>query len=32
MDTHREPHFDGTNFPHYCAKMDYYLETVDLGV
>jgi hypothetical protein len=32
MDTHRPPHFDGTNFPYYSARMAYYLEAVDLGV
>jgi hypothetical protein len=32
MDTHRPPHFDGTNFPYYCARMACYLEVVDLGV
>jgi hypothetical protein len=32
MDTHRPPHFDGTNFPYYSARMACYLETVDLGV
>jgi hypothetical protein len=32
MDTHRLPHFDGTNFPYYSARMACYLEVVDLGV
>jgi hypothetical protein len=32
MDTHRPPHFDGTNFPYYSAIMACYLEVVDLGV
>jgi hypothetical protein len=32
MDTHRPPHFDGTNFPYYSASMACYLEVVDLGV
>jgi hypothetical protein len=32
MDTHRPPHFDGTNFPYYSARMACYLEVVDLGV
>jgi hypothetical protein len=32
MDTHRSPHFDGTNFPYYSARMACYLEAVDLGV
>jgi hypothetical protein len=32
MDTHRTPHFDGTNFPYYSARMAYYLEAVDLCV
>jgi hypothetical protein len=32
MDTHRPPHFDGTNFPYYGARMACYLEVVDLGV
>ena len=32
MDTSRPPHFDGTNFPYYCARMACYLEVVDLGV
>lgn len=32
MDTHRPPHFDGTNFPYYSARMACYLEAVDLGV
>jgi hypothetical protein len=32
MDTHRPPHFDGTNFPYYSARMTCYLEVVDLGV
>jgi hypothetical protein len=32
MDTHRPPHFDGTNFPYYYARMACYLEVVDLGV
>jgi hypothetical protein len=30
MDTHRPPHFDGTNFSYYSARMACYL--VDLGV
>jgi hypothetical protein len=32
MDTHRPPHFDGTNFSYYSARMACYLEAVDLGV
>jgi hypothetical protein len=32
MDTHRPPHFDGTNFLCYSARMACYLEAVDLGV
>jgi hypothetical protein len=32
MDTHRPPHFDGTNFPYYSARIVCYLEAVDLGV
>jgi hypothetical protein len=32
MDTHRSPHFDGTNFPYYSARMACYLEAVDLGI
>jgi hypothetical protein len=32
MDTHRPPHFNGTNFPYYSARMTCYLEVVDLGV
>jgi hypothetical protein len=32
MDIHRPPHFDGTNFPYYSARMACYLEAVDLGV
>ena len=32
MDTSRPPHFDGTNFPYYRARMACYLEMVDLGV
>jgi hypothetical protein len=32
MDTHRPPHFDGTNFSYYSARMTCYLEAVDLGV
>jgi hypothetical protein len=32
MDTHRPPHFDGTNFPYYNARMACYLKVVDLGV
>jgi hypothetical protein len=32
MDTHRPPHFDGTNFPYYSARMTCYLEVVDLCV
>jgi hypothetical protein len=32
MDTHKQPHFDSTNFPYYSARMAYYLEAVDLGV
>jgi hypothetical protein len=32
METHRPPHFDGTNFSYYSARMACYLEVVDLGV
>ena len=32
MDTSRPPHFDGTNFPYYKARMACHLKTVDLGV
>jgi hypothetical protein len=32
MDTHRSPHFDGTNFPYYSPRMTCYIEAVDLGV
>jgi hypothetical protein len=32
MDTHSSPHFEGTNFPYYSARMACYLEAVDLGV
>jgi hypothetical protein len=32
MDTHRPPHFDGTNFTYYSARMACYLEAIDLGV
>jgi hypothetical protein len=32
MDTHRPPHFDGTNFPYYSARMACYLEVIDLGI
>jgi hypothetical protein len=32
MDTHRPPHFNGTNFSYYSARMACYLEVVDLGV
>jgi hypothetical protein len=32
MDTNRPPHFDGTNFLYYSARMTCYLEIVDLGV
>jgi hypothetical protein len=32
MDTHRPPHFYNTKFPYYSARMDCYLEVVDLGV
>ena len=32
MDTSRPPHFDGTNFPYYSARMACFLEAVDLGV
>jgi hypothetical protein len=32
MDTHRPPHFDGTNFPYYSARMTCYLESIDLDV
>jgi hypothetical protein len=31
-DTSRPPHFDGTNFPYYKARMACHLEAVDLGV
>ena len=31
-DTSRPPHFDGTNFPYYKARMACHLEVVDLGV
>jgi hypothetical protein len=27
MDTHRPPHFDGTIFPYYSARLACYLET-----
>ena len=32
MDTFRSPHFDGTNFPYYKARMACHLKAVDLGV
>ena len=32
MDTSRPPHFDGTNFPYYKARMACHLEAIDLGV
>jgi hypothetical protein len=32
MDTHRPPHFDGTNFPYYSARMACYLKVIDLSV
>jgi hypothetical protein len=32
MDTFRPPHFDGTNFPYYKARMACHLEALDLGV
>ena len=32
MDTSRPPHFDGTNFHYYIARMACHLEAVDLGV
>jgi hypothetical protein len=32
MDTHRPPHFDGTKFSYYSARMTCYLEAVDLSV
>ena len=32
MDISRPPHFDGTNFPYYKARMAYHLEAIDLGV
>ena len=32
MDTSRPPHFDGTNFSYYKARMACHLEAVDLGV
>jgi hypothetical protein len=32
MDTHRPPHFDGTNFPYYSARMACYLDAIDLSV
>ena len=32
MNTCRPPHFDGTNFPYYKAKMACHLEAIDLGV
>ena len=32
MDNSRPPHFDGTNFPYYKARMACRLEVVDLGV
>ena len=32
MDNSRPPHFDGTNFPYYKARMACHLEVVDLGV
>jgi hypothetical protein len=32
MDTHRPPHFDGTNLPYYISRLACYLEVVDWGV
>ena len=32
MDTSRPPHFDGTNFPYYKARMACHLEDVYLSV
>ena len=32
MDTSWPPHFDGTNFPYYKARMACHFEAVDLGV
>ena len=32
IDNFRPPHFDGTNFPYYKARMACHLEAVDLGV
>ena len=32
MDTSRPPHFDGTNFLYYKARIACHLEAVDLGV
>ena len=32
MDNYRSPHFDGTNFPYYKARIACHLEAVDLGV
>ena len=32
MDTVRPPHFDGTNFSYYKARMACHLEAVDLCV
>jgi hypothetical protein len=32
MDTHRPPHFDGTNFAYYSARMACYLDVVVLCV
>ena len=32
IDISRPPHFDGTNFPYYKARMDCHFEAVDLGV
>jgi hypothetical protein len=32
MDTHKPPHFDDTIFPYYRARMDCYLEALDVGV
>ena len=32
MDTSWPPHFDGTNFPYYKARMACNLEAIDLGV
>jgi len=32
IDISRPPHFDGTNFPYYKARMVYHFEAVDLGV